>query len=317
MPQGQDRSVFMTLPHKNILVIKLGALGDFIQALGPMAAIRRHHPDAIITLLTTKPYESFALACGAFDRVWTDTKPRWHDLRGWMDLCRRLNENRFTRVYDLQNNDRTALYLRLFHPRPEWVGTAKGASHRNASAERTAGIAFAGHVQTLALVGIHDVTIDNLSWLEGDIRRFHLPERYVLLVPGSAPERPEKRWPAESYGELAQYIDRAGYQPVIVGGPAETEAAKIISCFCPRARDLTGQTTLAEIALLARGATAAVGNDTGPMHIIAATGCRSQVLFSCHSNPTRHAPAGSTVTVIQKDDLAMLVPADVSRNLNL
>ncbi|HEY8191834.1 MAG TPA: glycosyltransferase family 9 protein, partial [Alphaproteobacteria bacterium] len=218
----------MTLPNKNILVIKLGALGDFIQALGPMAAIRRHHPDAHITLLTTKPYEAFALSCGACDRVWIDMKPRWHDVRGWMDLRLRLNAGDFTRVYDLQNNDRTAMYMRLLNPRPEWVGAARGASHRNTSPQRTAGLAFPGHVQTLALAGIHDVKMDNLSWLEGDVRRFHLPDRYALLVPGSAPGRPEKRWPAESFGVLAQAIDRMGYQPVIIGGAAEAETAQVI-----------------------------------------------------------------------------------------
>jgi hypothetical protein len=41
-----------------ILVIKLSALGDFIQATGPMKAIRTHHPDARITLLTTAPFEA-------------------------------------------------------------------------------------------------------------------------------------------------------------------------------------------------------------------------------------------------------------------
>ena len=36
----------MTKPKEKILIIKLGALGDFIQSLGPIAAIKRHHPDA-------------------------------------------------------------------------------------------------------------------------------------------------------------------------------------------------------------------------------------------------------------------------------
>ena len=39
-----------------ILVIKLGALGDVVQALGPMAAIRRHHADAHITALTAPAF---------------------------------------------------------------------------------------------------------------------------------------------------------------------------------------------------------------------------------------------------------------------
>ena len=41
--------------YRRILVIKLGALGDFVQALRAMAEIRRAHPGAKITLLTTPP----------------------------------------------------------------------------------------------------------------------------------------------------------------------------------------------------------------------------------------------------------------------
>ena len=47
--------------NQNILIIKLGALGDFIQALGPMKSIRDHHPGTHITLLTTHHYEELAL----------------------------------------------------------------------------------------------------------------------------------------------------------------------------------------------------------------------------------------------------------------
>ena len=59
-----------------ILVIKLGALGDFIQALGPFAAIRRHHKGAPVTLLTTEPFAEFARASPYFDDVWTGGRPR-------------------------------------------------------------------------------------------------------------------------------------------------------------------------------------------------------------------------------------------------
>ena len=53
----------------NILVIKLGALGDMVQALGPMAAIRRYHADAWITALTTEPYVTFLEESGFFDSI--------------------------------------------------------------------------------------------------------------------------------------------------------------------------------------------------------------------------------------------------------
>ena len=51
-------------------MIKLGALGDFIQACGPFRAIRDHHVGANITLLTTVPFVPLAEATGYFDIVW-------------------------------------------------------------------------------------------------------------------------------------------------------------------------------------------------------------------------------------------------------
>ena len=45
-----------------ILVIKLAALGDMVQAFAPMARIRQAHPEAEITLLTTPPYAALAAA---------------------------------------------------------------------------------------------------------------------------------------------------------------------------------------------------------------------------------------------------------------
>src|SRR5690606_27850998 len=104
---------------RKILVIKLGALGDFVQALGPVAAIRRHHPHAHITLMTTKPFLELAQASGYFDVIWIDEKPKWHQAGKWLSLRNHLNDLAFDRVYDLQNNDRTGLYFRLLKsPKP-------------------------------------------------------------------------------------------------------------------------------------------------------------------------------------------------------
>lgn len=290
---------------RNILVIKLGALGDFIQSLGAMAAIRNAHASDRITLLTTSPYESLARASGYFNDVWIDQRPKWHDLSGWKELRARLNGGSFTRVYDLQNNDRTGFYLRLFSPRPEWSGAACGASHRNNSPERTKGTAFEGHRHTLAIAGIHDVKVDRLGWMEPS-NNFDLQDPYVLLVPGSAPSRPEKRWPASSYAQLCNILSRHGHRPVLIGSAGEKDVLDAIAASCPEAINLCGKTTLSDLPALARKAVAAVGNDTGPMHLIAPTGCKSLVLFSGHSNPKRHAPLGQNVITMQKNSLADL-----------
>ena len=49
-----------------------------------------------------------------------------------------------------------------------------------------------------------------------------------------------------------------------------------------------------------------MGNDTGPMHLIAVAGCPCVVLFSAASKPALTAPRGAHVTVLQRAALAGL-----------
>jgi ADP-heptose:LPS heptosyltransferase len=171
--------------------------------------------------------------------------------------------------------------------------------------------------EQLALAGIGHVAPTDVSWLTADVDRFALPAPYVLLSPGASQGHAEKRWPAERYAALARDLAARGVTPVILGTATEADAAATILAACPAARSLIGQTSLADIAALARGAAGAVGNDTGPMHLIAAAGCPTVVLFGPASDPALAAPRGPAVTVIRRPDLAALDPTEVAAALNL
>jgi ADP-heptose:LPS heptosyltransferase len=301
-----------------ILVIKLGALGDFALAMGPFAAIRRHHATAHITLLTIPSLVELAEACGYFDEIWTDSRPNFWNVSGWVTLARRLNGGRFDRVYDLQTSDRSSFYHRLMSPpfgvRPEWSGIARGASHPHGNPRRDFLHTIERQKEQLALAGIAEVPPPDLSWVKTDIDRFKLRAPYVLLVPGSSPHRPDKRWPDRLFAQLAVELLERGYQPVLIGSEAERGVIDGIHNRVPDARDLCGQTSYFDIVGLGRAAAAAVGNDTGPMHLIAATGCRTVVLFSDASDPSLCAPRGPSpegITVLRRTALADLPVSEV------
>jgi ADP-heptose:LPS heptosyltransferase len=169
----------------------------------------------------------------------------------------------------------------------------------------------------MAMAGIADVPAPDLSWVTADTARFGLAPRYVLLAPGGAPHRPAKRWPAENFAALAARLEAGGVQPVVLGTASEAPLAATILAACKDARGLTGKTTLADIAVLARDAAGAVGNDTGPMHMIAAAGCPSVVLFSAASDPDLTAPRGPAVTVLRRATLATLPVDEVAAILIL
>jgi ADP-heptose:LPS heptosyltransferase len=90
---------------------------------------------------------------------------------------------------------------------------------------------------------------------------------------------------------------------LVIGGLQEAELAHVIQNRARRARDLTGRTDFAQIAALGARAAIAVGNDTGPTHLIAAAGAPTIALFSSASDPALCGPRGH-VTVFQAPDLA-------------
>jgi ADP-heptose:LPS heptosyltransferase len=296
-----------------LLVIKLAALGDFAQAFGPFAAIRAHHPDARITLLTTRPYAPLARLSPWFDEVWDFGRPAWTDIPAVLRLARRLRGARFDRVYDLQTSSRSSRYRWFVGRRTEWSGIAAGASHPHANPARDAMHTIERQREQLELAGIRDFPAPELDWLDADIARFGLPGRFCLLVPGASPGRPAKRWPAECFGALAAGLDLPA---VVLGGAAEATLAAAIQAAAPNAIDLTGRTSFAEIGGLARRAAFAVGNDTGPTHLLAACGCPTLALFGADSDPTRCAPRGPRAEWLRHIPLAGLDPAAVRAEID-
>jgi ADP-heptose:LPS heptosyltransferase len=304
---------------ENILVIKHGALGDIVIATAGFAAIRAKHPDAHITCLTTKAYAELLAQSPYFNEIWVDSKPKLFERAARKRLRAMLCSKKWAWVYDLQTSKRSTLYQWLLkRPWPHISNVSRFASHGYTDPARHGKHALENVRLQLALAGI-TIGMPDVSWLKADIdaimamigthRAVPQGEQLndcALLVAGGAAHRPEKRWPAEQYASLAQELTTRGIRPVLIGTNAESEALNSIAARVPAAINLCGQTSIAQLATLARHASLAVGNDTGPMHIIAASNCPSTVLFSHASNPDYSAPVGNAVTVLREKNLVEL-----------
>ncbi len=296
---------------ERILVIKLGALGDFLYALGPMRAIREHHRTAKLTLMTRPPYEELGRRCGLFDEIILDPAPRPWDVSVILALRQTLRETGRDRIYDLQTSDRTGWYYRLLGPgaRPDWSGIVPGCSHFHHYKRPTLTHTIDRQIEQLRIAGIDKVPRSDLSFMDADITRFGLPEVFALLVPGSSARMAVKRWSASRYGELASRLSSRGIVPVLLGAAEETDAIGEIIGKCPEAISLEGRTTIFDIPALGRRAAGCIGNDTGPMHMVAMTGCPTVAIFSTGSFPNKAAPRGEAVSVLVRDNLSDL-PVD-------
>jgi hypothetical protein len=138
---------------------------------------------------------------------------------------------------------------------------------------------------------------------------FAVEAPFLAALPGDA---------FECFTELSAKVDTKarvcqGVRPLILGSGPEQELAESIEARCPEALSLVDRTNFQEIITLARHAKLAIGNDTGPMHLIAAAdGCPCLVLFSAASDPARCAPRGENVIILQRDPLASLSVGEVT-----
>ena len=316
----------MTSPRAardRILVIKLGALGDFVQAFAGFETIRAAHPGAEITLLTTPPFAGLAEASGLFDRVETDGRPS--SLAGELKMLGRLRARRYRRVYDLQTSSRSRLYFYAFLPSPpEWSGISRGASHRQRRPDRDALHNLDRIADQLHVAGIApacppgQAPAPDIGWAtrdpQGVLDKFGLARPYALLAPGASSVKAEKFWPSDRYAALAQRLAEAGLRVGLVGGPAEAEACEAIARDVRGALNLAGRTSLLDLAALGSQAALAVGNDSGPTHLMAYAGAPGLMLMSKVTDPGHCAPRAK-MGWLKREDLADLSVDEVFETL--
>ena len=298
-----------------ILVIRLGALGDFVQSFLPFAAIRAHHAGDHVTLLTTAPFAPLAARAPWFDAIALDPRPAFWNLPGLFALARRLRG--FDLVYDLQTSSRSSRYFRLAG-RPRWSGVAPGCALPHANPRRDFLHTRERQREQLQMAGIELFPPPDLAWLSAGAKPGRIPAPYAVLAPGAAPHRPEKRWPAERFGEIAALLAARGTTPVVIGSAQEAPLAAEILARAPESVDLTGRTALADLGPILAGAACVLGNDTGPMHLATLLGRPAIVLFGAASDPAITAPRypdGGWPVILAAPDLADLPQARVAAAL--
>ncbi len=301
--------------QERILIIRLGALGDLVLCFQAFQSIRDAHPNAEIAILTMPAFADFAKQMPWFNRVIVDSRaPGWR-IDEWIKMARNVRDFAPTRVYDLQGKFRqTILYALLGGPKgPEWSGAAPGCSHPRLWPP-VEGMHYTDFVAAqLRRADVKMAKEVHLSWLEAPLDKFRLPSKFVLLIPGCAPERSYKRWPPGRYSDLATKLRADDIYSVAIGTAHDSQVIHEIVEHTDDVINLCGQTSLGQVAALARRSDGVVGNDTGPTHLAAAVGAKTMALLSEHVNPAWSAPRGPQATWMQGDPLSGLSVEDVLR----
>ena len=285
-----------------ILVIKHGALGDIVQAMDGFSSIRKGYPGAYIAILVGSPFCDFVKLMPWFDEVITDKRTHLFNFVEAVKLRACFHRDWFM-VVDMQGTNRTKWYMRLFgHLIPCWVSRFSGASVRLPDLRKINNTDRYVEIAKIAK-GIYEPA--DMDWLlcnqnvRDNFSDVWSKECYATLIPGCSLAKPQKRWPAERFSELANMLLFRGLIVLVVGTDDDRDAVNAVLAASPDAIDLCGKTNLAGLARLLGGAAFVIGNDTGPMFLAARTGVPSLMIMGPDTDPTMSAPKGAATSWLQ------------------
>jgi len=309
MPKRDFRPLSVLQPAR-VCVIKPSALGDIVQSLPVLSALRARWPEAHLAWVINR-----GLA-GIFDGQpeLNQVIPFDRSARGlgriaaMTRLARTLRDGRFDLAIDLQGLLRSGL-MTLATRAPRRVGFA--------DAREGAALAYTDRVpvptRQQSTVDINLLVAQSLgcqgpvppvrlgigageaAWAEQMLQG--LPRPILAIHPGAQWET--KRWPAESFAELARRAHaECGAGVVLLGGPGDAQVAQHVAQNLAGPRvNLAGRTSLLELAAISSAADVFLSGDTGPMHLAAAVGTRVVAVFTCTS-PARARPYGPDNRVV-------------------
>ena len=271
----------------NILIIKLGSLGDISQISGVLKDIRETYNDKKIFILTTLPYVELLSKCPYINGVLIDKRlPRWNILY-LIKLKKLLSKFDFSYVYDLQNSPRTSFYRRFLLNITNWSSTEtilkkgekKGDFDNESVLERFKIQLEHSNVKT------NNTLKPDFSWAADNVDKIvnkYFGKKFVLLFPFCSPNLQHKKWPY--FNDLIKIIKtrHPNIEIAIAPGPDEMEDAKKIE-----ATSITNQgkiLNIMELAGLVKKASYVIANDTGPAHMAAHLGKKGAVLFGQHTS---------------------------------
>jgi lipopolysaccharide heptosyltransferase I len=295
----------------NILIVRLGALGDIVHTVPAAAALRRAFPDARIDWVVDARHGSFADLVVPVDRVITLDKP---SLPAWVDLVKRLRPARYDIALDFQGLMKSAVIARASGARRVagfsiWHLREKSARpfYSEVDAPERAIHVIAKNLSLLTTLGVNTTTVEfplarvhspALEVIEGQLGTSPARPALALINPGAA--WPNKRWPAGRFGEVAAFLHEVrGLVPYVLWGPGEAALAQEVIDASSGAARLAPPTSTADLLALSRAAALMVSGDTGPLHIAGAAGTPLVAIFG-PTDPGRNGPWSPEDVVVSR-----------------
>lgn len=255
---------------KNILVIKHGSLGDIVFALPVMHSIRKHFPNASITVLTEKKYFDLLSKSKYFNNLLKDKRSK--NLFVILSLLIKIIKMKFDLIIDLQNSKRTSYYNFFIRNFGNSIicSSRKFSNFRYRIPDQGTETTSQGLFNQIKLLDIPQVKNIDYNWLQLDLN-FKIKNKLVLFIPGVSKNGHYKQWDPVKFSELAQYCEKKKYQIYVIGTKNDKQSILPIIQKCKYAVNMMDKSPPEIIYSLSKISSLIITNDTGPAHIAGLT----------------------------------------------
>jgi len=314
----------------SILVVKLSAIGDVVQTLPMVEALKKKYPRALIDWLVEEDSSDLLLGHPALDRVLVSRRKAWlqgllgkgerrRTLREMKRFLGELRARRYDWVIDNHGILKSGLLVLLSRGRRKIgfrrsPGIADEGSYLFTN-ERYQPLSIERHAREryldlIAQVGVpagnplpeYPVPAGISRRMEEFLREKGFLRRPLAIIHPEA-KWETKQWPREKFSRVISEIARSGASVVVTGSPQDVGAVKEILERVEKPSpvlNLAGKTTLKELAALFSLADLVLTPDTGPMHLAAAVKAPLIALFG-PTAPWRTGPAGENSRIIRRE----------------
>ena len=303
---------------KNILVVKLSAIGDVIHALPVSYAIKEAFPDAHLTWVVEPPAYGILEGNPCIDEILVFEKKKFKSIGGFLQnigpFRAKLQGRRYDAVLDLQGLFKSAAIAWLSGA-PLRLGTCNMRECSDKISRPVIGPHAQGHIVERYLDVARELGCPvkqvkfpvEISARDADLAGRILRQAganpqvpYVVFAIGA--NWPNKRWPAASYAHICDWLYNQHIIPVLIGGgPVDEQiAGEIMSAAEIPPVNLVGRTSLKQLAALIRQSRLTIGGDTGPVHLAAGLGTKTIMLMG-PTDANRNGPYGQQQNAIEAD----------------
>ncbi len=276
----------------NILVVKLGALGDVINTL-PLVIQLKNHLSARIHWLVAPLSYPIVSNHPFVDRAILFDKANWKD--SFQDVKQALRTQKFDLVLDLQRIVKSSIFCMLAKSKRRIGFDRKRCKEmtwlfpfeRIPASDPTSHMLLQ-YLEFAAYLGIHE---NNISWeiATSKSRMDNVPDGYIVLNIGAT--KPANQWTARGFASIVDQVkERFDTACVLTGGREDREMAEEIKAFSTNTPiNLVGRTRIEELISVLQHSKTVITCDTGPMHLAVALGKDVIALFG-PSDPRRTGP---------------------------